>query len=49
MKYPNQMEIKRVKMINDSHILIITTENEIRIWNSTLNIPKCDKDNVNTC
>ena len=47
MKYPNQM--KRVKMINDSHVLIITTENEIRIWNCTLNIPKCDKDNVNTC
>ena len=44
MKYPNQMEICRC-----SHVLIITTENEIRIWNSTLNIPKCDKDNVNTC
>ena len=47
MKYPNQM--KREKMSNHSHVLIITTENEIRIWNSTLNIPKCDKDNVNTC
>ena len=43
MKYPNQMEICRC------HVLIITTENEIRIWSSTLNIPKCDKDNVNTC
>ena len=36
-------------MINDSDILIITNIGEIRIWNSTPDITKCDEDNVNTC